>query len=64
MARPVRPTSRAKSRVKFPGPQAMSSTPSPGPSPSSRRTMRFSSLIDGPRGPLAMRPSAGRHQRS
>ena len=62
--RPSGPTERAKSRVKFPVPHATSSTPSPGLSPSSRRAIRCSSAIPGPRTPLATRPSAGRHQRS
>ena len=62
--RPSGPTVRAKSRVKLPVPQAMSSTPSPGDSASSSRAMRFSSFMPGPKTPFAARPSAGRHQRS
>ena len=63
-ASPVSPTVRPNSRVKFPGPQATSSTPSPGDRARSRRAMRCSSAMLGPSTPLTARPSAGRHQRS
>ena len=61
---PAGPTTRAKSRVKLPGPQATSSTPSPGREPEQQPGDAVLVGHAGPDTPLASRPSAGRHQRS
>ena len=58
-ASPAGPTTRPKSRVKLPGPQATSRTPSPGHRPSSSRAMRCSSPMPAAVTPLATRPMPG-----
>ena len=57
---PRSPTARANSREKFPGPQATSSTTSPGPRPRRSRAIRTSSAIPGPVIPFTARANAGR----